>query len=148
VNLQLSVVFDKAQLNLDAITQTRTNLRRSLFFEDSPRVEGHPVLIAQRLEEVEEDGEPLPVTPREILAHLIQCARQLIADPTNWYKPETKLHRDGLISCVARQPVIIQRDAWPGHYLRKYRGAAFVPSLPPTFHLPASSIQRSRFDNP
>ncbi len=34
----------------------------------------------------------MPITPHEILAHLIQRARQLIADPTNWYKPETKFH--------------------------------------------------------
>jgi hypothetical protein len=46
--------------------------------EDSSRVEGHPLLIEQKREEA---GEPLPVAPHEILAQLIQCARQLRSRP-------------------------------------------------------------------
>jgi hypothetical protein len=38
------------------------------------------------------DGEPLPVDPHEILAQLIQRARRLIADPTNWFKLGRKFH--------------------------------------------------------
>jgi len=38
------------------------------------------------------DGEPLPVAPHEILAQLIQRARRLIADPTNWFKLGRKFH--------------------------------------------------------
>jgi len=60
--------------------------------EDSSRVEGHPALIAQRREEVEEDGEPLPVTAHEMVAQLIRRARQLIADPTSWFRLGHKTH--------------------------------------------------------
>jgi hypothetical protein len=49
--------------------------------EDSSRVEGHPLLIEQKREEA---GEPLPVAPHEILAQLIQCARQLEVPSAMW----------------------------------------------------------------
>jgi hypothetical protein len=60
--------------------------------EDSPCVEGHPLLIAQKREEVEQDGEPLPVASHEMVAQLIQHARQLIADPTSWFRLGHKAH--------------------------------------------------------
>jgi hypothetical protein len=60
--------------------------------EDSPCVEGHSLLIAQEREEVEQDGAPLPVASHEMVAQLIQRARQLIADPSSWFRLGHKAH--------------------------------------------------------
>jgi hypothetical protein len=71
------------------------SLRIRLYDEEVPRteqvidmgaVEGTLGLASQKREEVEKSGVPSPIAPAEILSQLIQRARHLIADPTNWYK--------------------------------------------------------------
>jgi hypothetical protein len=71
--------------------------------EDSPYVEGHSPLIAQKRKEVEEGGEPLPVALHEIVAQLIQRARQLIADPTSWFRLGHKPHGQHCIETALSQ---------------------------------------------
>jgi hypothetical protein len=60
--------------------------------EGSLCVEDHSLLIAQKREETEEDGEPLPVAPHEMVAQLIQRARRLMADPASWFRLGHRAH--------------------------------------------------------
>jgi hypothetical protein len=82
-----------------------TMTRKVYFYrkEDSSRVEGHPLLIAQKREEVEEDAEPLPVALHEMVAQQIKRARQLIADPTSWFRLGHKAHGQHCIETALSQ---------------------------------------------
>ena len=97
------------------------------------------------------DGEPLSVAAHELLAHLIQRARRLIADPTR-FKLAPKSHgqyciETAFISGVPRHHFITHSGARLGPHLCQYRSAALVPELPPAFHPPASAVQRYAIDH-
>jgi hypothetical protein len=81
------------------------------------------------------DGEPLPVVPHEILARLIQRARGLIADPTNWFKLGPKFHGQYCIETALSQllfdSIFLPHDA-PGLVITCVNTA--VQRLYPNYH--------------
>jgi hypothetical protein len=80
------------------------------------------------------DGESLPVAPREILARLILRARDLIADPTNWFKLGPKSYDQHCIETALSE---VSLDSMP---LPKAHGLAItcintvVQRLYPSYH--------------
>jgi hypothetical protein len=81
------------------------------------------------------DGEPLLVAPHEILAQLIQRARRLIADPTNWFKLGPKSLGqyciETALSQVLFEGIFLAHDA-PGLAITCVNTA--VQRLYPTYH--------------